>query len=85
MRTHRGQTWLDDEELAYSTATGTPHGSRRRAYVRCEDGSLRTATVGVPDTFFSIPGFVWRDGSRVHGYVTGREDEFIFIEYRYRN
>lgn len=78
MRRHNiGQTWLDPESLAYSTPTGTVHGSRRRALVECEseDRKLRTATVGVPDTVWTIPAYIWRGGRRVHGFITVRTED----------
>lgn len=62
-------TWLDREELAYGTPTGSCHGSRRRARALCDDGKLRTFAVGVPDTYFSIPAVGKWAGKYAKGYV----------------
>ena len=78
-------TWIDSEELAYSSYSGRPSNSNRRVRVRFPDGKIRLVRLGVPDTFFSIPakpshgriGFVtvahWTDVERgeVPGLVEG--------------
>jgi len=75
-------SWLEPEELAYSSPTGSPSGSRRRAYALCEDGQYRTIRVGVADTYFSIPGFTTFHGHRVNGYVAYTDGRFVFHAYR---
>lgn len=79
-------TWLDPEELAYPA--GSLRQSRRRAWARCSDGVRRTIKVGIPDTYFSIPGWtrVRRNGKQVTiaGYVTSDETGFMFRQYLYR-
>lgn len=55
MRTTLGDTWIDDEELAYNTYHGSASGSNRRGLVRFSDGKLRMVRLGVPDTYFTIP------------------------------
>lgn len=63
--TAKDGTWLEPEELCY------PSGRElRKAYAKCEDGELRVITCGIPDTFFSIPGFYKKDGKRVRGFVS---------------
>ena len=80
--THLGETWIEREELAYATPTGSPHGSRRRARVRFVDGKLRIVRVGVPDTWFTIPAKDPRTGRT--GYITilgqnSSEGEWCFL------
>jgi hypothetical protein len=55
VRHHLGETWIDDEQMAYNTYSGAATGSNRKGYVRFPDGKLRRVTLGVADTFFSIP------------------------------
>ena len=71
-------TWLDREELAYNTHTGSPNGSGRRARARCFDGKLRVFQVGVPDTFFSIPAIGKIDGKYVRGWIEMVDNEVLF-------
>jgi hypothetical protein len=77
-----GRTWIDPEEYAYPA--GSIRQSRRKGKVLCADGRIRTATLGIPDTFFSIPARVYAHGKTVAGYVHVCEEEFCFSAYRYR-
>lgn len=61
-------TWLDPEEMSYPE--GSLRQSRRRAKALCPDGIVRTAVVGIPDTFFSIPARLKARGKTVAGYVS---------------
>lgn len=63
-------TYIDPEELAYNTPTGAHSNSNRHGKVMCSDGKIRTVTLGVPDTYFSIPAHMRWDGMYVSGYVT---------------
>lgn len=88
-------TSLDAEEPCYPS--GALRDSRRRARVLCSDGRVRTATVGIPDTFFSIPARVKIKGKTVTGYVTavdavdiapdrfppGRGPVYVFLPFTY--
>lgn len=49
-------TWLEAEELAYNTYSGTHWGSGRRCKALFPDGKARIVRIGIPDTYFSIPG-----------------------------
>jgi hypothetical protein len=71
-------TWLDREELAYNTRTGSACGSGRRAKARCFDGTLRIFQVGIPDTFFSIPAVGKISGKSVRGWIEVVENEVLF-------
>ena len=62
-------TWIDPEEKAYNTRNGSHWRSGRRARALCADGVVRTIVVGIPDTYFSIPGHTNVKGRRVVGYV----------------
>jgi hypothetical protein len=79
-------TWLDGEELAYNTYSGTPNGSGRKGRAKCFDGKLRTFSIGIPDTFFSIPA-VGKLGSRyVRGWVEVKGGVLLFHrQTRYKN
>lgn len=79
-----GETWVDPEELAYPS--GSLRQSRRRARVRCADGRLRTARIGVADGYFSIPGSLKARGYTIAGFVYHSEDsgEYRFAAYKYR-
>lgn len=81
--THKGSTWLDPEDYAYPE--GSLRQSRRHARVRCSDGAIRMALIGIPDTFFSIPGRIRVRGKTVTGYVTcdSAINEFTFVSYTY--
>lgn len=72
-------TWLEGEEFAYPNG-----GMTRRCYARCEDGVMRVAWVGIPDTYFSIPGFIRVRGHRIKGFVSSNNvGEFTFKEYHH--
>lgn len=76
-----GDTWIDDEELAYPR--GSIRASRRRGVVRYLDGKLRKVTLGVPDTYFTIPARGKANGRTLSGYVFVRDAgeataEFVF-------
>lgn len=81
MRVELGATWIDPEELAYPA--GSLRQSRRKGKVRFPDGKLRIVTLGVPDTYSTIPARAARsvDGHQ-HGFVTVSWDvvkpEFVF-------
>lgn len=77
---HEQGTWLEPEELAYSTPRGKASGSKRRAYAMCSDGQRRTFRVGVADTFFSIPAVGKRNFQHVKGYVSLEEGVLVFTE-----
>ena len=72
-----------NEEYAYGTYTGAHSRSARKARARCEDGKLRVITIGVPDTYFSIPGHTRVKGKYVSGFVSvdSESEEFKFIQY----
>lgn len=63
MQSKDSATWIGPEEHAYNTYSGAHSGSNRRGRVRFPDGKIRTVTLGVADTFFSIPA---------HGRIKGR-------------
>jgi hypothetical protein len=76
------ETWLDPEEKAYNTPTGTHWGSNRRARVVCDhDGRTRIVRCGIPDTYFSIPahmsdkrvGFIYCDDGVYRFHLTRKD------------
>lgn len=73
-------TSMDPEEKAYNTYSGAHSRSGRRARVIYPDGKLRVVTVGLPDTFFSIPAHGRIAGKYVSGFVSMDTDieELIF-------
>ena len=76
-------TSLDPEEYAYPA--GSLRSSRRFAMARCPDGKVHRVKIGLPDTFFSIPGTCQVRGVRVAGYVCFADDgEVEFRPYLYR-
>lgn len=79
-------TWLDREELAYNTHTGTPNRSQRKGCAKCFDGKLRTFSLGIPDTFYSIPA-VGRIGNKyVRGWVEVDNSVLLFHrQTKYKN
>ena len=62
-------TWIDPEELAYNTPTGSASGSNRKCGALCVDGKVKTFRIGIPDTAFSIPAIGKVLGHQVKGYV----------------
>ena len=83
------KTYVEPEENAY------PHGGQTRKFVaylsmylagsgripgRYVDSEyLVSGKGGIPDTFFSIPGYAIVKGKYVPGYLTVREDgEYLF-------
>ncbi len=63
-------TYIGPEQDAYNTYSGAHTGSGRKGRVRFPDGKIRTVTLGVPDTFFSIPAHGRIDGRYVSGFVS---------------
>jgi hypothetical protein len=49
-------TYIEPEERAYNTPTGTHWRSNRKARVLCADGKRRIVTIGIPSSYFTIPG-----------------------------
>lgn len=79
-------TYIDPEELAYNTYHGGHSRSNRRGRVLFPDGKIRSVTLGVPDTFFTIPAHARINGKYVSGFVSvdthhDPEPEYIFIPY----
>lgn len=67
-------TWLEGEEFSYPRG-----GMDRRCYALCEDGKKRVVNVGIPDTFYSIPGYSRPAGKYVKGFVMQNDNhEFAF-------
>lgn len=73
--TVRGETWIEDESLAYNTYSGAPTGSNRRGKVRFPDGKLRIVRLGVADTYFSVPA---KPNHGKIGFVSVIDGEFRF-------
>jgi hypothetical protein len=73
-------TFVMSEELAYNTYAGGHSRSNRRGRVMFADGKIRTVTLGVADTFFSIPAHARVNGKYVSGFVTSDEGGFKFNE-----
>ena len=73
--TKLGNTWIDREELAYNTHSGSASGSNRRGLVRFPDGKLRIVRLGVADSYFTLPAKPSR--GRI-GTVTVIDQEFRF-------
>lgn len=71
-------TWLDGEELAYNTHTGSANRSGRRGRAKCFDGRFRTFSIGIPDTFTSIPAVGRIDKKYVRGWVEVKEGVLMF-------
>lgn len=67
-------TWCEAECFAY------PHGgpTRRCRAICAVDNVMRVVFVGIPDTYFSIPGYAKIKGKRVRGYVTLNDDVYMF-------
>jgi len=74
-------TWLDGEELAYNTYSGSAHGSGRRAKALCEDGKLRTFSVGVADTFFTCPAVGKINNKYAMGCISMEDGVVIFHQH----
>lgn len=72
-------TWIGPEEDAYNTYSGAHSRSGRRGYVRFPDGKLRTVTLGVPDSFFSIPAHGRVNGRYMSGFVSVDTDNKQFV------
>lgn len=68
------QTWIGPESDAYNTYSGAHTGSNRRGKVRFPDGKLRIVTLGVPDTYFTIPAHGRINGKYVSGFVSMADD-----------
>jgi hypothetical protein len=68
------QTYIEPEEYAY-----TLRGSQvRKALCRFDDGKLRRAYGGVPDTYFTIPAHARVAGKYVKGYIYSEDGELRF-------
>lgn len=80
MATQQRDTWVGPEEMAYNTPSGAHSRSGRRGRVRWPDGRIRAVTLGVPDTFYTIPAHGRLHGRYVSGYVSLDTDT---REYRF--
>ncbi len=73
--THLGNTWIEPEELAYNTAWGRRRGrvviiENKHHPLALDYGTVRIVSLGIPDTFSSIPARLRvRDGATVRGFV----------------
>lgn len=65
-------TWIEPEERAYNTYSGTHWGSDRRCMALFPDGKTRIVRIGIPDTYFSIPG---HDSRGRKGFVSFDESD----------
>lgn len=85
MRQFLGETWIDDEELAYNAYSGAPSRSNRRGLVRFPDGKLRKVKLGVADTFFSIPAIPshGRKGTVMVNHTEALFDDSIAEEFHF--
>lgn len=79
-----GDTYIEAEKLAYNTYTGRHSRSNRHGMVRYPDGRILSVTLGVPDTFFTIPAHGRLHGKYVSGFVSVDTDanqgrgEYVF-------
>lgn len=79
-----GDTYIEAEHLAYCTPTGSHSRSQRHGMVRYPDGRILSVTLGVPDTFFTIPAHGRLHRRYVSGFVSVDTDanqgrgEYIF-------
>ena len=73
-------TFIGPEEHAYVTRNGGHAGSSRRGRVIFPDGRLRVVTLGVADTFYTIPAHGRMAGRYVSGFVSvdGETGEYTF-------
>jgi hypothetical protein len=71
-------TWLQSEEYA-----GVNGAMTRKGRVLCDDNTLKAVYCGLPDTFFSIPGYIRVNGKRVKGFVSHENFTFRFIRNSY--
>lgn len=67
-------TWIDPEEKAYNTYAGGHSRSGRKGMVVFPDGKIRKVTLGVPDTYFTIPCHSRVNGKYVSGHITCDDD-----------
>lgn len=81
-------TWIDPEERAYPKGGFTRKG---RARVRRNTldpdivlpyGEVRSITLAIPDTFFTIPARLRYKGKRYKGYVSMEGGEYAFTPER---
>lgn len=81
-------TYIGSEESAYTSAGGGHSGSMRRGRVWFPDGKIRAVTIGVADTFFSLPAHARVRGHYVSGFVTAVDDSnrpsHAPVEYEFR-
>ena len=67
-------TWIGPEEDAYNTYHGGHSRSNRKGKAIYPDGLVRQVTLGVADTYFSIPAHGRIHGCYVSGFVTSDVD-----------
>ena len=73
MKREAPSTYIGPEERAYNTYSGGHSRSGRKGRARYPDGQIRSVTLGVADTFFSIPAHGQVKGRYVSGCVTHSE------------
>jgi len=70
------QTSIDSEEKAYNTPNGSHSRSNRKGTVRfMGTDQLVRVTLGVPDTYFSIPAHTRWHNRYISGFVTTSQDD----------
>lgn len=69
IRRYAQGTWLQSEEAAYPRG-----GMTRRGRAKWPDGKLRRVWAGIPDTFYTIPAYGFKQGKRVKGFLTVDDD-----------
>ena len=72
------KTWIGPETDAYNTYDGSHSNSNRRGEVLWPDGKVRMVTLGVADTYFTIPAHGRYRGRYVAGSVSQEDGEFQF-------
>jgi len=66
------QTRIDPEEFAYPA--GSIRQSRRKGLAIFPDGKIRTVTLGIPDTYWTIPARAKARGKTLSGFVSFKDD-----------
>lgn len=78
------ETYIDPEERAYNTYSGAHSRSGRHGRALFPDGVIRAVTLGIPDTYFSIPAHGRIKGKYVSGFITCDENEVYLFHERKR-
>jgi hypothetical protein len=72
---YNDNTWIDPEELCYPS--GSMYAGRKACAYDSVDKTNRIVKIGIPDTYFSIPGRVKIKGKTIKIWISIDDDAIV--------